>query len=68
MKGPCKDCTVRHIGCHGKCGHYAKYRAATEAAAADHNRRYNADADRCIIEGKLHRIAINHRCGRGYHG
>lgn len=24
-KAPCKDCMDRCIGCHGKCGKYAKF-------------------------------------------
>lgn len=23
--GPCKDCTERHIGCHGECERYQEY-------------------------------------------
>lgn len=27
IKGPCKDCKKRYVGCHGKCEDYAAYRA-----------------------------------------
>lgn len=30
MKAPCKDCTERHDGCHGKCERYRAYREDIE--------------------------------------
>lgn len=26
LKAPCKDCADRHIGCHGECEKYIKYK------------------------------------------
>ena len=31
---PCKDCTDREVGCHGKCEKYAQYRAELERSKA----------------------------------
>ena len=30
MTPPCKDCTERNLGCHGKCGRYAAYKQERE--------------------------------------
>ena len=30
VKVPCKDCTRRKLGCHGRCPEYAEYREAAE--------------------------------------
>ena len=29
---PCKDCKDRHIGCHGTCDRYKKYRSKIQKA------------------------------------
>ena len=35
---PCKDCTDREVGCHGKCEKYATYRAELERSKAIRNK------------------------------
>lgn len=30
VKSPCMGCTIRTLGCHGKCGQYAVYRKNIE--------------------------------------
>ena len=30
MKAPCKDCELRHPGCHSKCEDYQAFRKANE--------------------------------------
>ena len=30
MKAPCKDCELRHPGCHSKCEEYQTFRKANE--------------------------------------
>lgn len=27
-ENPCKDCTARHVGCHGDCDRYKEWKAA----------------------------------------
>ncbi len=31
MKNPCKDCTERHVGCHGTCERYKDWKTAHDA-------------------------------------
>ena len=33
LRGPCKDCKFRTVGCHGNCAEYAKFKALHEARA-----------------------------------
>lgn len=30
IPAPCRDCTERTPGCHGKCGRYSEYKAKVE--------------------------------------
>ena len=51
MTAPCKNCTDRQMGCHGKCERYKAYREVMDEAA---RKRYAAgEAEGLEIEGKL---------------
>ena len=34
IHNPCKDCTDREVGCHGKCDKYAQYRKDLDKSKA----------------------------------
>lgn len=64
MKSPCKDCTERHSGCHGKCELYRAYRDDIE------NRKKPELYAKCDYDGyvrevklkiALHRVPNNKR-------
>lgn len=61
---PCKECTERSIGCHGKCEKYKKYRVIYQdekqkiaAYFAEHSTKHGKIAKRCLkaIERKSKR-------------
>ena len=31
-ENPCRDCTERHVGCHGKCSKYTEWKAKVDKA------------------------------------
>ena len=44
VTAPCKDCPDRHLGCHGTCEKYQKYKAKQaeiNEAAYKRNEAYN---------------------------
>lgn len=47
----CKDCTNRHIGCHGSCVQYAAYKE--RVAKANQRRNEIVAADVSEIEAKV---------------
>lgn len=38
INNPCKDCTDREVGCHGKCDRYATYRKELDQSKAIRNK------------------------------
>lgn len=40
---PCKDCTDRHVGCHGKCENYVKWRAEKDKIHVEYIEKYKGE-------------------------
>ena len=39
VSNPCRDCKLRHVGCHAKCGMYAAWKDMIQAVKEDQRRR-----------------------------
>jgi hypothetical protein len=37
---PCKDCTDRHVGCHGKCKKYIDWKEEKDKLHTEYIKRY----------------------------
>lgn len=42
MKGPCKDCERRKLGCHGRCKEYREFKAEREEILKRKNAEHEA--------------------------
>ena len=47
--GPCKGCSERYVGCHGKCERYGSWKGERDALLAEMN-----------AEKAKHQIAVNY--------
>lgn len=45
MAVPCKDCTTRYVGCHGKCSAYKVYAVKQDAIKANRTSEHKLDDD-----------------------
>lgn len=50
IKAPCKGCTDRVLGCHGKCDRYKAYRARIDSA--NEKKRRENDIEDAVYAGK----------------
>lgn len=55
---PCKGCSERYIGCHGKCETYLKF--ADSRVAASIKRKQENNANEFIIESTRRNMGIRH--------
>lgn len=55
MTSPCKDCTDRHDGCHGKCERYQAFRTEIEERKPNNYADYDY---RRYVSGVKWKIAL----------
>ena len=54
VSAPCKECTDRESGCHGRCEKYKAYKAATEELREQQKRNQDVYRDYSIARAKKH--------------
>ena len=54
---PCKDCSERHVGCHGYCERYFEFKKELSEFVSEVNVKYYADcASSYFLRGKRERF------------
>lgn len=66
---PCKDCPDRHIGCHGQCAAYVKYRTDCEQIRITRSIERAVDGYFAAVQHERKRRYLEHhrklKSGRG---
>ena len=57
---PCKECFNRHLGCHGNCTEYKKYRAQIDAVNKKKQAYINKDIEIKLYKKELHEKRRKH--------